>query len=153
MLDITENKSEVNRGKNEYDPSCLFCKIVKGKEKAFKVFEDENTFAFLDKFPASKGHSIVVPKKHRKNIFELKDEEVSQVFKTVKKVSEGVKKAFSPKGINILQSNGKKAGQEIFHFHTHVVPRYEGDGIELEFNPEKISEGEKTGKAIKECIE
>ncbi len=103
---------------------CIFCKIVSKKAGAVIVFEDEHSLAFLDIHPLNPGHTLVVPKKHYPSMAEMPPEEVGRVFVSVAKVMKGVMKASKADGINIGQSNGRAASQEVFHMHVHVIPRY-----------------------------
>jgi len=110
---------------------CIFCKIVKGEIPSFKIYEDDFTFSFLDIKPMTKGHALVIPKKHSENIFDIDEDSLQKVILTGKHVSGMLKKSLSPDGIRLSQSNGKVAGQDIMHFHLHVIPRYENDVIAL----------------------
>jgi histidine triad (HIT) family protein len=103
---------------------CIFCKIISKKAGAVIVFEDDHSLAFLDIHPLNPGHTLVIPKKHYPSMVEMPPEEVGRVFVSVAKVMRGVKKASNADGINIGQSNGRAASQEIFHMHVHVIPRY-----------------------------
>ena len=103
---------------------CIFCKIISKKAGAVIVFEDERSLAFLDIHPLHPGHTLVVPKKHYPSMVEMPPEEVGRVFVSVAKVMRGVMKASKADGINIGQSNGRAASQEVFHMHVHVIPRY-----------------------------
>ncbi len=103
---------------------CIFCKIVSKKAGAVIVFEDGHSLAFLDIHPLNPGHTLVVPKKHYPSMVEMPPEEVGRVFVSVAKVMRGVMKASKADGINIGQSNGRAASQEVFHMHVHVIPRY-----------------------------
>lgn len=104
--------------------SCTFCKIVRGEAPASYVYEDEKVMAFLSTRPINVGHTLVVPKRHYENIFEISEEEVVHLSKIVKKVAYAVRKAVSAEGIRIVQNNGEAAGQVIFHLHVHVIPMY-----------------------------
>ncbi|WP_078552626.1 HIT family protein [Bacillus alkalicellulosilyticus] len=113
-----------------FDPNCIFCKIVKGDIPAAKVYEDENVLAFLDISQVTKGHTLVIPKVHQKDIFELTPEVASSLFSVVPKIATAIKKTFKPIGLNIVNNNGEAAGQSVFHYHIHLIPRYgEGDGF------------------------
>ena len=103
---------------------CIFCKIVSKKAGAVIVFEDGHSLAFLDIHPLNPGHTLVVPKKHYPSMAEMPPEEVGRVFVSVARVMRGVMKASKADGINIGQSNGRAASQEVFHMHVHVIPRY-----------------------------
>jgi len=102
--------------------SCTFCKIVRKEVPASVVYEDETVIAFLSNHPINVGHTLIVPKKHCENIYEISEEEVAYLYKIVKKVAAAVNRAVSAEGIRILQNNGEAAGQVIFHFHVHVIP-------------------------------
>ena len=102
--------------------SCAFCKIVRKEAPANPVYEDDKIIAFLSIQPINIGHTLVVPKKHYENIYEIPEEEVAHLYKIVKKVAYAVKNAVSAEGIRIVQNNGEAAGQVIFHLHVHVIP-------------------------------
>lgn len=130
---------------------CIFCKIIEGEIPSHKVYEDENTLAFLDTNPTSKGHTLVVPKKHVENIHEASDMEY--IWNSLIKVSSAVKEAFNPEGLNISQNNGEVAGQEVMHMHFHVTPRYTGDEIEVNYNREELEKGEEIAEEISQKIQ
>jgi histidine triad (HIT) family protein len=106
--------------------SCVFCKIARKQASASLVYEDENVMAFLDIRPLNEGHTLVIPKEHYVTIFEIPEELVAHLHRIVKRVALAVKKATEADGISIIQQNGKAAGQEIFHLHVHVIPRFDG---------------------------
>lgn len=109
---------------------CIFCKIINGEIPSAKVYEDENVLAFLDISQVTKGHTLVIPKVHKENVFDLTDEIAANVFSAVPKVANAIKAAYDPIGLNVLQNNGEAAGQSVFHFHMHLIPRYGiGDGF------------------------
>jgi histidine triad (HIT) family protein len=112
-----------------FDASCIFCKIVKKQAPASIIYEDETVIVFLDKRPLNEGHTLVIPKKHYVDIFDIPENQLSQVHKVAKQVSVAVKKATNADGISIIQQNGKAAAQDIFHLHVHVVPRFEGQKL------------------------
>lgn len=109
------------------EENCIFCKIVEGSIPSVTVYEDENFKAILDVNPAVRGHVIILSKKHAANLFELSDEDASAVMVVAKKIATAVKKTYQCDGVNVLQNNGKAAGQTVFHLHVHVIPRFEGD--------------------------
>jgi histidine triad (HIT) family protein len=117
------------------DERCIFCAIIEGQAPAEMVFEDEDTLAFMDINPANPGHILVIPKRHVRDIYEL-DEETAAVMKTAVLVARAIKRALHPDGMNLVQSNERAGGQEIFHFHIHVIPRWYGDGLRLARPPE-----------------
>ncbi|NEU31514.1 HIT family protein [bacterium LRH843] len=112
------------------DPNCIFCKIVNGDIPAAKVYEDEKVLAFLDISQVTKGHTLVIPKSHQKDVFELSADGASDLFSVVPKIANALKQTFSPEGLNIVNNNGEVAGQTVFHYHIHLIPRYgQGDGF------------------------
>jgi histidine triad (HIT) family protein len=110
---------------------CVFCKIMAKQIPATVVHEDEDTLAFMDIGQVNPGHVLVALKAHRENVYALDDAQAAAVFRTVARVSRAVRAAFSPAGLSIYQANGKPAGQTVLHFHVHVLPRHEADGMEL----------------------
>lgn len=110
---------------------CVFCKIVAKQIPATMVHEDEHTFAFMDIGQVNPGHVLVTVKKHADNIFALDDAQAAAAFRTAAEVARAIRGAFAPHGLSVYQANGKAAGQTVFHFHIHLVPRYEADGMEL----------------------
>lgn len=109
---------------------CIFCKIRDGEIPSYKVYEDDKVLAFLDITQGTKGHTLVIPKKHVENVYELDDETVYDVFRIVPKLANALKEAFDPIGLNIVSNNDKPL-QSVFHFHVHLIPRYEDDGMVL----------------------
>jgi histidine triad (HIT) family protein len=108
---------------------CPFCNIVSGKAKASIVYEDATVLAFMDANPASPGHTLVVPREHWENIYEIPEKLLADIILVVKRVGNAVKKTVGAEGISILQLNGRAAGQSVMHFHIHVIPRFSGDSI------------------------
>ncbi|MFO1445462.1 HIT family protein [Bacillus sp. Bva_UNVM-123] len=109
---------------------CIFCKIVKGEIPAAKVFENEHVMAFLDISQVTKGHTLVIPKLHTDNIFDMDPLTARHLFEVVPQISNAIKADLSPAGMNLLSNAGEAAGQEVFHFHLHLIPRYgNGDGF------------------------
>ena len=129
---------------------CLFWKIIKGEIPAKKVYEDSNSFAFLDINPRNPGHTLVIPKKHYETIFDIPSSEAGKLFESVRKIAGMVKNGMNAHGINISQSNGKAAGQIVSHLHVHVIPRFvtEGPvGLEGVLQVKKLDE-ESTNKIV-----
>jgi histidine triad (HIT) family protein len=109
---------------------CIFCKIIAGDIPSAKVYEDDDVLAFLDLSQVTEGHTLVIPKNHEENLYELSGETAEKLFKAVPKVANAIKKAFNPAGLNMLNNNGEAAGQSVFHYHVHLLPRYgKGDGF------------------------
>ncbi len=115
---------------------CIFCAIAEGKAPAEVVFEDEETLAFLDINPANPGHTLVIPRRHARNVYDLDEQTAAAVMKTAVRVAQAIKRALQPDGMNLVQSNERAGGQEIFHFHIHIIPRWYGDGLRLARPPE-----------------
>ena len=113
------------------DRGCTFCAIIGGKVPAEVVCEDEETLAFMDINPTNPGHTLVTPKRHVPDICELDEETAAAVMKAAVRVARAIKRALQPDGMNLVQSNGRAGGQEIFHFHMHIIPRWYGDGLRL----------------------
>lgn len=113
------------------DTNCLFCKIAAGEIPCEKVYEDADTFAFLDIRPINPGHTLVIPKEHYANVFEAPEETWGKVMQTVKKIAGALKKGLPMDDLNIAMNNGVSAGQVVFHAHVHMMPRHAGDGYEL----------------------
>ncbi|MCS6962835.1 MAG: HIT family protein [Thermoflexus sp.] len=110
---------------------CVFCAIVARQQPAEIVYEDEQTMAFMDIHPANPGHTLVIPKRHAATIFDIDEEDAAAVMRTAVRVARAIQKALTPDGLNLVQSNGRAGGQEIFHLHVHVIPRWVGDGLRL----------------------
>jgi len=111
---------------------CIFCSMVRGQAKATKVFEDEKILVVMDIKPITNGHMLVIPKKHAELLTELDDEYVGDMFKTAKKVAKALKKSkLRCGGVNYLLADGAEAGQDVYHAHLHVIPRYRSDGFYL----------------------
>jgi histidine triad (HIT) family protein len=108
-----------------YDNDNIFAKILRGEIPAHKVFEDDHTLAFLDVMPQSPGHTLVIPKQPVENLFDLDADAGAAVLKTTQTVAAAVREAFSADGIMLNQLNGPAAGQTVFHFHVHIVPRFD----------------------------
>lgn len=110
---------------------CIFCKIVNGEIQSYALYEDDLVKAFLDITPVNEGHSLVIPKKHRENLFDVTDEELKRIVIVAKKVAIKCKENLHFDNCNLIQSSGKHAGQDVMHFHMHVVPRRENDGLNI----------------------
>ena len=121
---------------------CIFCKIVNGEIPAYKVYEDENFLAFLDISQTTIGHTLVIPKKHYENIFELPEN--CDIFNIVIKLSKALKSSLNISDINILNNNGQIAGQTVNHYHIHLIPRRDNDNFKINFTENKLSKEEFT---------
>jgi histidine triad (HIT) family protein len=112
-----------------FDANCIFCKIAANEAPSSVIYEDRAVTAFLDIRPLNMGHTLVIPKAHFVDIFDIPQKELSTVHTVAKQLAFAVKKATCADGISIIQQNGKAAGQDIFHFHVHVVPRFNGQTL------------------------
>ena len=122
------------------ESDCLFCKIISGEIPCRKVFETENVLAFLDISPLSEGHTVVISKKHYNNLLDFPEDEIPSFFSDLKTIAKFVKEKLQVEGFNILQNNFLVAGQEIPHFHFHILPRYKGvNFIKIIKNPDYAS--------------
>ncbi|HEY0607763.1 MAG TPA: HIT family protein [Herpetosiphonaceae bacterium] len=106
---------------------CIFCSIIAGEIPSHKVYEDDATLAFLDINPASRGHVVVIPKEHAADLFSLSPDALADTAKTTQTVARLLQRGVRPEGINVLQNNGPVAGQSVFHYHVHLIPRWSGD--------------------------
>lgn len=131
---------------------CLFCKIIDGELPSAKVYEDDHVYAFMDISQVTKGHTLVIPKKHTPNIYETDENTAKEFFGRIPKVANAIKKAFNPVGLNILNNNDILAGQTVFHLHLHLIPRYDkndGFGYHWQMNRNEYSQEELNGLAQK----
>ena len=123
--------------------NCIFCKIANGEIPAATLYEDENFRVILDLGPASKGHALILPKSHAANIYELSDEMAAKAMILAKKMATAMTAALKCDGFNIVQNNGECAGQTVFHFHMHLIPRYKGDQVGITWPPGELSDADK----------
>ncbi|MDH5680191.1 MAG: HIT family protein [Spirochaetota bacterium] len=121
---------------------CVFCKILAGDIPSYQLFEDEHCVAILDAFPGTKGHSLVLPKKHYQDISDVPEELYGHMMRVVKRLAGSFKKALNYDGINIMQHNGSPAGQTVFHIHIHLFPRWSGDEALGGWNPGQMMPAE-----------
>ena len=123
--------------------NCIFCKIANGEIPAATLYEDENFRVILDLGPASKGHALILPKSHAANIYEMPDELAGKAMILAKKMAGALTKALNCDGFNIVQNNGECAGQTVFHFHMHLIPRSKGDEVGLGWKMGELTEEDK----------
>lgn len=119
---------------------CIFCKIANGEIPSTTLYEDNDFRVILDVNPASKGHTLILPKKHAENLYDLPDETASKVLVLAKNMASKIEKALECDGLNLVQNNGETAGQTVFHFHMHIIPRYKNDSVKLGWKPGKLSD-------------
>lgn len=117
------------------DPECVFCKIVAGELPATVVDEDEQTIAFMDINPATPGHALVVPREHSSDLLEIEPAQLAAVSAAAQRLAVRIKRALDADGVNLINSCGAVAWQTVFHFHLHVIPRYEDDPLQLPWQP------------------
>lgn len=128
--------------------NCIFCKIIAGDIPSAKVYEDEHVYAFLDISQVAKGHTLVIPKEHTRNIYDTSANIAQELFACVPKISKAIKAAYNPDGLNILVNNEKAADQSVFHLHIHLIPKYKNiEGYsanwithENDYTPESLQE-------------
>ena len=118
------------------ETDCIFCKIVAGEIPSFKVYEDENTLAFMDINPANEGHALVIPKEHAADVYAVSEAAITATVVSAKKVAAAIDRTLQPEGLNLLQCNGPVAAQSVLHFHMHVLPRRNGDDLRLNWGLE-----------------
>lgn len=122
---------------------CIFCKIAAGEIPSRKIYEDKDLIAIMDLNPTSKGHSLIIPKEHCTNIYDIDEDIAAKVMKTAKKLATKITVALNCDGFNLLQNNGETAGQTMFHFHMHLIPRYkDADNNMLKFTSVSFSDEE-----------
>lgn len=124
------------------DNNCIFCKIIKKEIPSNILYEDDDFQVILDSSPATKGHAILLTKKHFKNLFDIDEETASKLFPVIIKVSKAMKEELACSGFNLVQNNGKDAGQTVFHFHIHLIPRYEDDGVDFTWETHDYEDGQ-----------
>lgn len=122
---------------------CIFCKIANGEIPSSTLYEDDDFRVFLDLAPASKGHALIVPKEHFDNLYELSDEKASKALVLAKKMISKMTAALNCDGFNVLQNNNECAGQTVYHFHMHLIPRYEGDDVGIKWTPGENTQEER----------
>ena len=135
---------------------CLFCAIMDGELPSYKLYEDEYFYVMLDRFPKCLGHVLILPKRHAAHIFDMREEESQRLFPLAQKIAAAMQKSLNFTGLNLLQNNGEAAGQEVNHFHLHLIPRYDGDNMAIQYKRQDPSEAEfeemveKVKKALQE---
>lgn len=131
------------------EENCIFCKLANGEIPTLSLYEDEDFNVIFDAGPATLGHALILPKNHFKNIFEIEEETQAKAYLLAKKLAPVLVDVFQADGINVLQNNNEAAGQTVFHYHIHLIPRYAGDASMVAWTPGK-QDGEKLEQAIAE---
>ena len=134
------------------DTNCIFCKIANGEIPSSTVYEDDDFRVILDLGPAAKGHALILPKVHFKDVCELDEAVAAKVLPLGAKIGAAMKKSLGCAGFNLVQNNGEAAGQTVFHFHMHVIPRYEGGPEMVTWVPGKDEELAETAAKIREAL-
>lgn len=119
---------------------CIFCKIIAGEIPSATIYEDDEFKAILDRFPSAEGHVLILPKNHTANIFEIDPDQAGRLFSLAAKLARAIKEELGLEHMNVLQNNGTVAGQTVFHFHLHLIPRKEGDGIQVGWTPMDLTD-------------
>ena len=130
---------------------CIFCKIVNGEMPSNQIYETDKVLAFLDIKPVSRGHSLVITKKHYKDVYDAPEQDLKEVMAASKKISEAMEKGLNADGVNILHASRKEAQQSVLHFHIHIVPRYKNDGLDM-WIKSRYKESESDLKGVAEKI-
>jgi len=120
--------------------NCIFCKIINGDIPSATLYEDEEFIALLDRFPCSLGHTLIIPKEHSKNIFDIDAKKAGRLFSLAVKIATVLKDALGYDNLNVLQNNGELAGQTVHHFHLHIIPRKASDSIDIKWSPLSLSD-------------
>ncbi|PGS47263.1 HIT family protein [Bacillus sp. AFS041924] len=137
-----------------HDANCIFCKIVEGSIPASKVYEDDDVLAFLDLSQVTKGHTLVIPKDHVENIFEMSELTASTYFKKVPLIANAMKETFNVQGVNIINNSGEVSGQTVFHYHMHILPRYgKNDGFDVKWQSNQDQYTNETLQEMAKSIE
>ena len=130
--------------------NCIFCKIIKGEIPCFKVYEDDRVLAFADINPIADGHTLIIPKAHAENLYEISEKDVTAIHLASKKIADAIKISLDPVGIAVLQLNGRGVNQVVMHYHLHLIPR-SGDEPELPVSTWELAQGDM--EAIRETAE
>lgn len=124
------------------DDDCIFCQIAAGEAPAEVIDQDEHTVSFMDLRPWTRGHALVIPRKHVPNLYEIEDDDLRRVLAAARRLAIRARDRLGADGINLLNSTNRAAWQTVFHFHVHVIPRYEGDPLRLPGEPQDLDEDE-----------
>ena len=124
------------------DTNCIFCKIANGEIPSKTLYEDDGFRVILDAGPATKGHALIIPKEHYANLYELPEETAGEVMKLAKRMVVKMTERLECEGFNLVQNNGDLAGQTVFHFHMHMIPRYQADGQKIGWKPQDATQEE-----------
>lgn len=133
---------------------CIFCDIVSEKAPCHRIYEDDDVIVFLDIFPLSPGHTLVIPRQHATDLFEMSEGAVEAVARITRRVAHAIRRALDPDGVMVAQLNGAAAGQTVFHYHLHLIPRAQGDPVTLHTRvPGEPAELAATATRLTEALE
>ena len=121
---------------------CIFCKLANGIIPTNSLYEDDVVKVIFDAGPASSGHVLILPKEHFDNVYSLDDDTAAHIFQVAVKVAKALKEGLNLEGLNIVQNNGEIAGETVFHFHMHIIPRYKGDTVNVGWKPGEVTDEE-----------
>ncbi|MDD4844730.1 MAG: HIT family protein [Anaerotignum sp.] len=121
---------------------CIFCKIINGDIPSAIIYENEEFKVILDRFPANEGHVLILPKEHYSDIFDIDPQLAGRLFVLATKIARQMKSVLGFEHMNVMQNNGTVAGQTVFHFHLHLIPRYENDGITIAYKPMDLTDAQ-----------
>lgn len=122
---------------------CIFCKIANGEIPSTRIYEDEDFLCFLDVNPASRGHALIVPKEHYADLYEMDQELLKKAIILAQKIGKEMKEKLGCDGLNLVQNNDEASGQTVFHFHLHLIPRYNNDGVGISWKPGSLTQEDK----------
>jgi histidine triad (HIT) family protein len=131
------------------DPDCIFCKIVAGELPATKIDEDDRTVTFMDINPGTRGHALVIPKQHARDLLEIDPDDLAAVARSAQRLAKRMPQALGADGVNLINSCGSAAWQTVFHFHMHVIPRYDDDTMRLPWTPGDGGTAEESAEALR----
>lgn len=136
------------------DSNCIFCRIANGEIPSATIFEDSEFRVILDLNPASKGHALILPKEHYRDVCELEEVYAAKVLPLAAKIGQAMKGSLGCAGFNLVQNNGVEAGQTVFHFHMHIIPRYEGGSAMVTWEPGQMSseELEQIAQSVQDAV-
>ena len=132
-------KRNHNKGGREMT-DCIFCKIANGEIPSSTIYEDDDFRVILDIFPASRGHALIIPKQHARDLYEISEEQIQKAAILAKRIGMKMKEVLKFNGLNIVQNNDLAAGQTVFHFHFHLIPRYDGDDVTIKWPSKEIAD-------------
>ena len=141
--EFQESGEHIEKGKQEekvVEDNCIFCKIANGEIPSSTLYEDEDFRVILDISPASRGHGLIIPKEHYKDLYELDDRLAAKILAVAKKVVNSMRESLKCQGYNIVQNNQEAAGQTVFHYHMHLIPRYSGDKVNISWPHGKLTD-------------